>query len=110
MFHAPVRDIRVVKRYERRHPLGRSMITTVEVAEFDQLTPAQADLLWTRSSSGIAAKAHARRNRVEAVIDWLTGTSASSAGAFKVAVNPYSPAYGWWAIEAGPRADRSETT
>jgi len=110
MFNAPIRDIRVVKRYERRHLLSQSMFTTAEVAEFDQLTPAQVDLLWTRSSRGIAAKAQARRDRVDAAIDWLTGTSTSTAGGSWIAVNPSIPAYGWWVIEARPRSDRSETT
>lgn len=107
MPQATVRDIRVMeRRYKRRHQLSQSMITTAEVAEFDKLTPTQADMLWTRSSSGIAAQAHARRDRIHAAIEWLTGTSGSSAGGFWIAVNPCSPAYGWCAIEAGPRSNR----
>ncbi|UOE44983.1 hypothetical protein [Agromyces larvae] len=100
MFQASVRDIRVVKRYEREQPHRRSAITTAEVAAFQRLTPAQADLLWRRSARRDAAAAAERPGRLDLVIGWLAGVPDASTLGLDVAVNPSGVASGWWAIAA----------
>ncbi|QEO13087.1 hypothetical protein FLP10_00630 [Agromyces intestinalis] len=98
MFQASVRDIRVVKRYEREQPHRRSAITTAEVAAFQRLTPSQANLLWERSARRDAAATGRRPGRIDLVIGWLAGVPDASTLGLGVAVNPTGIPYGWWAI------------